>query len=135
MKCTRVIIQTQKVQSAVTDCNELGHVASRCYLKNKEDTRVNQLTVKNENREKNSDITCYNFQGRGHMGKHCRKPKKHLERQWLIKERHGSNSLGKRVSTIGKQQPTDGSIYSIGCIGQESHEFLRLKVDFSKENE
>jgi hypothetical protein len=63
------------------------------------------------------------------MAKHCRKPKKRLERRGLIKERSG-----KRVSTIGKQQPTDGPIYSISCIGRESHEFLRLKVDMSKED-
>jgi hypothetical protein len=37
--------------------------------------------------------------------------------------------------TIGKQQPTDGPIYSIGCIGKESQEFLRLKVDISYEEE
>jgi hypothetical protein len=38
------------------------------------------------------------------------------------------------VSTIGKQQPTDGPIYSIGCIGQENQEFLLLKVDISTED-
>jgi hypothetical protein len=41
----------------------------------------------------------------------------------------------KRVSTIGKQQPTNGPVYSIGCIGQENREFLKLKVDISKEDE
>jgi len=39
------------------DCNKLGHVASRCYLMDRKDTRVNQLSVKNESREKNS-YTC-----------------------------------------------------------------------------
>jgi hypothetical protein len=37
--------------------------------------------------------------------------------------------------TIGAQQPTDGQVYSIGCIGNNNLEFLRLKVDISKENE
>jgi hypothetical protein len=63
-----------------SNCSKLGHVASRCYLKDRKDTRVYQLLVRNENREKNSDITCYNCQGRGHMAKHCRKHKKRLER-------------------------------------------------------
>ena len=63
------------------------------------------------------------------MAKHCRKTKKRLERLGLIKERSG-----KRVSTIGKQQPTDDPVYSIGCIGRESHEFLRMKVDISNED-
>ena len=75
-----------------SNCNKLGHVASICYLKNRKDTRVNQQSVRNENREKNSDITCYNCQRRGHMAKHCMKPKKRLERQRLIKERNGCNS-------------------------------------------
>ena len=75
-----------------SNCNKLGRVTSRCYLKDRKDTRVNQLTVRNENREKNNDIICYNCQGKGHIAKHCRKPKKRLERQGLIKERNGSNN-------------------------------------------
>ena len=72
--------------------NKLGHVASRFYLKDGKYARVNHLSVRNENREKNSDNACYNCQGRGHMAKHCKKPKKCLQRQGLIKERNGSNS-------------------------------------------
>jgi len=37
--------------------------------------------------------------------------------------------------TIGKQQPTDGAIYTIGCVGQANHAFLSLKVDISNEDE
>jgi hypothetical protein len=59
-----------------SNCNKLGNVASRYYLKDRKVTGVNQLSVRNENRENNSDITCYNCQGRGHMAKNCRKPKK-----------------------------------------------------------
>jgi hypothetical protein len=75
-----------------SNCNKLNHVASRFHLKDRKDTRVNQQSDRNENREKNSDITCYNCQRRGHMAKHRRKFKKLLERQGLIKERNGSNS-------------------------------------------
>jgi hypothetical protein len=32
--------------------NKLGNVVSRCYLKDRKDTGVNQLSVRNENREK-----------------------------------------------------------------------------------
>jgi hypothetical protein len=39
------------------------------------------------------------------------------------------------VATIGKQQPTDGPLYSVGCIQGENLEFLELKVDISKERE
>ena len=48
-----------------SNCNKLGHVASRCCLKDRKDTRVNQLSVKNESRETDSDIICYNCQGKG----------------------------------------------------------------------
>jgi len=33
-----------------SNCNKLGHVASRCYLKDKKDTRFNQVLARNENR-------------------------------------------------------------------------------------
>lgn len=35
-----------------SNCNKLGHVASRCYPKDRKDERVNQLTFRNENRKK-----------------------------------------------------------------------------------
>jgi hypothetical protein len=75
-----------------SNCNKLGHVGSRCYQKDRKGKRLNQLSVRNENREKKNDITCYDCQGRGHMAKHCRKPNKHLERHVLIKERNGSKN-------------------------------------------
>jgi len=75
-----------------SNCNKLGHVASRCYLKDRKDTRVNQLAVKNENREKNNDVTCYKCQGKGHIARYCRKPRKNFERQGLIKEGNVNNN-------------------------------------------
>jgi len=45
-----------------SNCNKFGHIASRCYWKDRKDTKVNQLSVLNESREKNNDITCYNCQ-------------------------------------------------------------------------
>jgi hypothetical protein len=36
-----------------SNCNKLGNVSSRCYLKDRKVTRVNQLSVRKENREKN----------------------------------------------------------------------------------
>jgi len=67
-----------------SNCTKLGHVASRCYLKDRKDARVNQVSVRDENRENNSDITCYNCQGKGHIARHCRKPKKRLGKPGLI---------------------------------------------------
>ena len=56
-----------------------------CYLKDRK-------AVKNKNREKNIDVTCYNCQGQGHIARHCRKPRKHFERHRLIKEGNGNNN-------------------------------------------
>jgi hypothetical protein len=56
MKDTRRVMSIQKVQIAVT--NKLGVVGSRWYLKDREDARINQPMVRNENREKRSVITC-----------------------------------------------------------------------------
>jgi hypothetical protein len=87
-----------KISSTTVDgpkystCNTLGHVASRYYLRDKRDTRVSQLSVRDGSQEKSSDMICYNCQGRGHMGRHCRKPKRHLDKQGLSKERIGSNN-------------------------------------------
>jgi len=90
-----------------SNCNKLGHIASRCYLKDKKDTRVNQFSARNENREKNSEVTCFNCQGKGHMAKHCRKPKKRFERQGLFKERNGSsNYSGNESRPSESSRPT-----------------------------
>jgi hypothetical protein len=103
-------METQKVQSAVT--NKLGHVTSICYLQESKDERVNQLSVRNENREKYSDITCYNCQQRGHTTNHCRNSKNRLERQGLIKERNGRhNDSGNEFRpSESSSQPTVQSI-------------------------
>jgi hypothetical protein len=42
---------------------------------------------------------------------------------------------GKRVATFGKQQPTDGPLYSVGCMGKENLQFMKLKVDISRGEE
>jgi hypothetical protein len=44
-KASNAIIEGPKC----SNCNKLGHVASRCYLKDRKDMRVNQLAARNEN--------------------------------------------------------------------------------------
>jgi hypothetical protein len=74
-----------------SNCNKLGHVASRCYSRDRKDTRVNQLAVRSDNREKGGELICYNCQGRGHMARNCRKPKRYFDRPGLHKERTGGS--------------------------------------------
>ena len=75
-----------------SNCNKLGHGAGRCYLRDKRDTRVSQLSARDGKREKNSELICYNCQGRGHMARHCRKPKRRIDKQVFSKEENGSNN-------------------------------------------
>jgi len=91
--------------------------------------------VKNENRENNGDDVRYNCQGRGHIARHCRKPRKRIGKPGLINDRNGgSRYSGKRALTIGKWQPTDGPVYTIGCVKQANLAFVKLKVKISEED-
>jgi len=68
------------------NCNKAGHIASRCYLKDKRDPTINQFSARDSNREGNGEIICYNCQGKGHMARNCRKPKRRVDRRILRKE-------------------------------------------------
>jgi len=61
-------------------------------LKDRKVARINQVSVTDEKRENNSDITCYNCQGKGHIARHCKKPNKRWEKPGLIKERNGDSN-------------------------------------------
>ena len=39
-----------------SNCNKLGHGASRCYLRDKRDMRVSQLSARDGDRENNSEL-------------------------------------------------------------------------------
>ena len=90
-----------------TNCHKLGHIASRCYLKERKEARVNQLLVKNENRENNGDV-CYNCQGTGHIARHCRKPRKRIGKPGLISDRNGGSQYSGNVPrpSVSGSRPT-----------------------------
>ena len=92
---------------------------------------IKHLSVKNESREKDSNVTCYNCEGKGHIARHCRKPKKRFERKGLIKERNG-NSNTRETSFDHRRAAADRRS---SLLNNENLEFLRLRVDISKENE
>jgi hypothetical protein len=62
------------------NCGKAGHVAAKCYLKDKKDVRVNKLGA--EPRESmgkpsgscKSDMKCYSCGEAGHITQECRKP-------------------------------------------------------------
>jgi hypothetical protein len=113
------------------NCNKLGHVASRCYLKEKGGTTVNHLTTRHVGKEKPQEITCYNRQGKGHMARQCKEPKKRLERQELSKQ--GVSYPGSELRpSESSSRPTVRS-YSVGRIAKQGQEFINLTVDMSNE--
>jgi hypothetical protein len=79
-------------------------------------------------------VICFNCQTKGHMAKHCRKPKRRFPKPGLTRDITGNNNCsGKRIATIGEQQPTNSPVFSVCCIGDENSEFVELPADISKE--
>ena len=114
-----------------SNCNKVGHMASKCYSKEKRDPRVNQITARSVCRERPREITCYNCQGKGHMARQCKKPKKRFERQ--ERSEQGVSQLGNAVRIPdGSGRRTVGS-YTVGRISKQAHEFLSIQIDVSKE--
>jgi hypothetical protein len=112
-----------------SNCNKLGHVASRHYLRNRKDTKFNQITVRNYDGEKGGGMICYNCEGKGHMARHCRKPKRHLDKPGLNKERTGGSM--RSVNGLWRAAAEQRS----SLPNRLHHEFLNLKVNVSKEDE
>jgi cellular nucleic acid-binding protein len=80
-----------------SNCHKPGHVASRCYLRDRKDPRINQLSARRDNRETGSDVICYNCQGKGHWARHCRKPKKRVDKKVFVREGSGDNRSGNEL--------------------------------------
>jgi hypothetical protein len=109
----------------------VGHVGSRCYSKERRDTRVSHFSTRDVERKKPQEIICYNSQGKGHLARQCKKPKRRFERQEFSKQ--GVSESGGEPRPPGSgNRPTVHS-YSVGRIVKSGQEFLKLRVDVSRE--
>jgi hypothetical protein len=52
----------------------------------------------------------------------------------MRKEKYASGKIGKRQPTVG-EQPPDSHLRSIGCINTTAGDYIRFKIDISKEDE
>jgi hypothetical protein len=61
------------------NCGKAGHIAAKCYLKDKRETRVNKLGTEAQGRvqkfqgTKSREFKCYNCGEVGHMARQCKK--------------------------------------------------------------
>jgi hypothetical protein len=87
---------------------KVGHTASKCYLKEGKDIRVNQISNKGgTSPDRYKQLVCYSCGLKGHITNECRKPKYFRERKLANQER-----FEKLISTVGKLRSTDGPFYN-----------------------
>ena len=116
------------------NCGKSGHVAARCYLKDKKEARVNTLGtemregVRKPSERRKNDINCYNCGETGHIARECREPRN-------FKKRTQANSAGARDGTPERRAPSIGSVNSIGSGNRPKIECVRLQTDASNGRE
>jgi Zinc knuckle./Retroviral aspartyl protease. len=114
-------------------CRKTGHLAAKCYLKDKKDVRVNKLgseargSTTTFHGSRKGDIMCYNCGEVGHMAKEYRKPR-HAKRNTPLDER---GVEGRPPDTVN---PGTGSANTIGSKNGTTTECVRMQSDISNGN-
>jgi hypothetical protein len=75
-----------------TDCKKMGHTSSKCYLKNRQENKVNVSRFEANNPI--PGITCWNCGERGHVSKNCRRPRRRVVQE------NRNRKVGKRRQTV-----------------------------------
>jgi transposase InsO family protein len=116
------------------NCGKAGHVAAKCYLKDKKDVRVSKLGAEpGESAGKprgirRNEIKCYNCGEAGHIARECRKPR-------------NPRKLNQVGSVKAEDRPPErsnfniGSINAIGSGNRTNTECVRLQTDISNGHE
>jgi hypothetical protein len=97
-------------------CNnsgKAGHIAAKCYLKHKRETRVNKPGAETQGRvqkfqgNKKGEFKCYNCGETGHMARQC-KNHRQVGKNALIAE------AGSGVRPPDNENPRIGSVNTLG---------------------
>ena len=125
---------TSSSRVVCNNCGKTGHVAAKCYLKDKRDTRVNKLGAETQGRMQKfqgthkGEFKCYNCGEAGHMARHCKKQRQ-AKRNTLIAE------TGCEGRPPDRENPRIGSVNTLGCGDGTAAQYVRMRADISNGEE
>ncbi|XP_023705571.2 uncharacterized protein LOC111863458 [Cryptotermes secundus] len=73
--------------------------------------------------------------GKGALARECANAREKADGPEINKGKSRSNGSGNESGPSEKWQPTVGPVYSVGCMGRNDCEFLKLRVNISKRGE
>jgi len=119
---------------ACNNCGRAGHIAAKCYLKDKKEARVNKLGAETQGRmqkfqgTKKGEFRCYNCSEAGHMARQCKNHRK-VGRRALMAE---AGSGGRPPEN---EHPQIGSVNTLGSGSGTTTQCVRMRTDISSGKE